>query len=80
MTAHGWISAALCASLLMVSRGAAADDEIVVHGKRSDAVLELDRAAARVDVERARRALSVSLARALAANPKLEAERVASRK
>ena len=78
MTAHRWIPAALCASLLVLARHAAADDEIVVYGKRSDAMLELDRAATRVDVERERRALGVSLERALATDPKPRADRVAA--
>jgi hypothetical protein len=78
MTTHRWIAAAVCASLLIVSQYAAAEvDEIVVYGKRADAVLELDRAAARVDVARERRALGSSLERTLAADPKLKTERVA---
>jgi hypothetical protein len=79
MTTHRWISAALCASLLILSHRAAAEvDEIVVYGKRPDAVVELDRGAARVDVARERRALNASLERALAADPKLKAQRIAS--
>src|SRR5262245_5354148 len=79
MIAHRWILAALCASLLMVARHAAAEtDEVVVYGKRSEAMPVVDEAAARVDVDRERRALGVSLERALAADPKPKAERVAT--
>src|SRR5262249_21515697 len=77
MTTHRWMRAALFAGLLL-ARHATADDEIVVYGKRSDAVLVVDRGAVRVDVERERRALSTSLERALAGDPKPRAERVAS--
>ena len=52
MTTHGRMTAALCASLLIVAARAAAADEIVVYGKRQDVRLELDRAAVRIDLER----------------------------
>ena len=79
MTTHGRMTAALCASLLIVAARAAAADEIVVYGKRQDVRLELDRAAVRIDLERERRELRASFERALAGLPKLAPlDRVAS--
>jgi hypothetical protein len=66
MTTHRWTAAALCASVLLLARHAAADDEIVVRAKRSDA-LQVDRGALHIDLAPVRQALAASLENALAA-------------